>query len=172
LQLQRLTGMERQKILDELAEIHARIAEYMEILVREGSCARHRQRIARSTEGDFGDARRTEIIEDHRRDHIEDLVEGRGSCRHRHARRVPQAHSGDTYRRQSRGGGKGRIGMGTLTEDVVEHLIIASTHSYVLIFTDKGRVYWLKIYEIPDAGTAGKGKNISCLIKPAAPTSR
>ncbi len=69
----------------------------------------------------------------------------------------------DTYRRQSRGG-KGRIGMGTRTEDFVEHLIIASTHTYLLIFTNKGRVYWLKIYEIPDAGTAGKGKHISNLI--------
>jgi len=69
----------------------------------------------------------------------------------------------DTYRRQTRGG-KGRIGMGTRTEDVVEHLLIASTHSYLLIFTSKGRLYWLKIYNIPDAGTAGKGKNISGLI--------
>ena len=63
----------------------------------------------------------------------------------------------DTYRRQSRGG-KGRIGMGTRTEDLVEHLIIASTHSYLLIFTNKGRVYWLKIYEIPDARHGGQGQ--------------
>jgi DNA gyrase subunit A len=66
----------------------------------------------------------------------------------------------DTYRRQTRGG-KGRIGMGTRTEDVVEHLVVASTHAYLLIFTNKGRVYWLKIYEIPDAGTTGKGKHVS-----------
>jgi DNA gyrase subunit A len=69
----------------------------------------------------------------------------------------------DTYRRQTRGG-KGRIGMGTRAEDAVEHLIIASTHAYLLIFTSKGRVYWLKIYGIPDAGTTGKGKHISGLI--------
>jgi DNA gyrase subunit A len=69
----------------------------------------------------------------------------------------------DTYRRQSRGG-KGRIGMGTRSEDVVEHLIVGSTHSYLLIFTSKGRLYWLKIYHIPDAGTTGKGKNLSGLI--------
>jgi DNA gyrase subunit A len=69
----------------------------------------------------------------------------------------------DTYRRQTRGG-KGRIGMGTRSEDAVEHLIIASTHAYLLIFTNKGRVYWLKIYEIPDAGTTGKGKHVSGLI--------
>jgi DNA gyrase subunit A len=69
----------------------------------------------------------------------------------------------DTYRRQSRGG-KGRIGMGTRTEDVVEHLVVASTHAYLLVFTTKGRVFWLKIYEIPDAGTTGKGKHVSGLI--------
>ena len=69
----------------------------------------------------------------------------------------------DTYRRQSRGG-KGRIGMGTRTEDFVEYFLVASTHANLLIFTDKGRVYWLKIYEIPDATTAGKGKHISNLI--------
>jgi DNA gyrase subunit A len=69
----------------------------------------------------------------------------------------------DTYRRQTRGG-KGRIGMGTRTEDVVEHLIIASTHAYLLIFTNKGRVFWLKIYNIPDAGTTGKGKHLSGFV--------
>jgi DNA gyrase subunit A len=69
----------------------------------------------------------------------------------------------DTYRRQTRGG-KGRIGMSTRAEDVVEHLIVASTHAYLLIFTNKGRVYWLKIYNIPDATTVGKGKHASGLI--------
>ena len=69
----------------------------------------------------------------------------------------------DTYRRQTRGG-KGRIGMVTRSEDVVEHLMVAMTHSYMLIFTNKGRLYWLKIYNIPDAGSAGKGKNINGLI--------
>ena len=69
----------------------------------------------------------------------------------------------DTYRRQTRGG-KGRIGMGTRTEDFVEYFLVASTHNYLLVFTNKGRVYWLKIYEIPDASTVGKGKHISNLI--------
>ena len=69
----------------------------------------------------------------------------------------------DTYRRQTRGG-KGRIGMGTRAEDVVDYLIVASTHSYLLIFTSRGRVYWLKAYEIPDAATVGKGKHITNLI--------
>ena len=69
----------------------------------------------------------------------------------------------DTYRRQTRGG-RGRIGMGTREADFVEHFLVASTHSYLLLFTNKGRVYWLKIYEIPDATTTGKGKNVSNLI--------
>jgi DNA gyrase subunit A len=73
----------------------------------------------------------------------------------------------DTYRRQTRGG-KGRIGMGTRAEDFVERLIVASTHSYLLIFTTRGRVYWLKAYEIPDATTTGKGKH----IQPHQPAAR
>ena len=73
----------------------------------------------------------------------------------------------DTYQRQTRGG-KGRIGMGTRAEDTVEHLIVANTHSYLLLFTNKGRVYWLKIYEIPDAGPAGKGQEHQRPHQPAA----
>ncbi len=69
----------------------------------------------------------------------------------------------DTYRRQTRGG-KGRIGMSTRAEDFVEYLIVASTHTYLLIFTTRGRLYWLKVYEVPDASTTGKGKHISNLI--------
>src|SRR3989337_1206699 len=67
------------------------------------------------------------------------------------------------YRKQKRGG-KGRIGMTTRDEDFVDHVFIASTHSYILIFTDRGRVYWLKVYEIPDVGTAGRGKAIVNLV--------
>jgi DNA gyrase subunit A len=79
------------------------------------------------------------------------------------ARSYLKRTSVDTYRRQTRGG-KGRIGMGTRAEDFVERLIVASTHSYLLIFTTRGRVYWLKAYEIPDATTTGKGKHINNLI--------
>ncbi len=163
LQLQRLTGMEQQKILDELAEIQRQIAEYLEIL---GSETRVRSVIIKElqeVQKDFGDERRTQIVEDTGEISLEDLVQvedvavtvSRGGYLKRTAV--------DTYRRQTRGG-KGRIGMGTRSEDVVEHLIIASTHAFLLIFTNKGRVYWLKIYEIPDAGTTGKGKHISGLI--------
>jgi len=163
LQLQRLTGMEQQKILDELADIQRRIAEYLEIL---GSDAVLRGVIVKElkeVQKDFGDKRRTEIVEDTGEIRLEDLVAVEDMAvtvtRGGYLKRT----SVDTYRRQTRGG-KGRIGMGTRGEDFVEHLIVASTHSYLLIFTTRGRVYWLKVYEIPDATTTGKGKHISNLI--------
>ncbi len=163
LQLQRLTGMEIQKILDELAQIQKEIAEYLEIL---GSDKKLRGIIVqelKEVQKEFGDDRRTQIIEDTGEIHLEDLIQVEDVA-------VTVTHGGylkrtavDSYRRQSRGG-KGRIGMGTRTEDVVEHLVVASTHAYLLVFTTMGRVYWLKIYEIPDAGTTGKGKHVSGLV--------
>jgi DNA gyrase subunit A len=163
MQLQRLTGMERQKILDELAEIQRRIAGYLEIL---GSDKILRDLIVKElkeVQKEYGDARRTQVIEDTGEIALEDLVAVEDVAitvtRGGYLKRTVV----DTYRRQTRGG-KGRIGMGTRAEDVVEHLIVASTHSYLLIFTSRGRVYWLKAYEIPDAATAGKGKHISNLI--------
>jgi DNA gyrase subunit A len=163
LQLQRLTGMEQQKILDELAEIERMIAGYLEILNSDGRLRAVIVQELRQVQKDFGDARRTQIIDDEGDINIEDLIKmedvvvtvSRGGYLKRTAL--------DTYRRQTRGG-KGRIGMTTRSEDVVEHMISASTHSYLLIFTNKGRLYWLKIYNIPDAGSASKGKNISQLI--------
>ncbi|HEY1946111.1 MAG TPA: DNA gyrase C-terminal beta-propeller domain-containing protein, partial [Bryobacteraceae bacterium] len=112
---------------------------------------------------EFGDERRTEIIEDTGEIRLEDLVQMEDVAVTVSRGGYLKRTSVDTYQRQLRGG-KGRIGMGTRSEDVVEHLQIASTHAYLLIFTNKGRVYWLKIYEIPDAGTTGKGKHISGLI--------
>ncbi len=155
--------MEQQKILDELADIQRRIAEYLEILGSEKVLRAVIVKELQEVQKDFGDERRTEIIEDTGELNLEDLVQDEDVAvtvtRGGYLKRTPV----DTYRRQTRGG-KGRIGMGTRSEDVVEHLIIASTHSYLLIFTNKGRVYWLKIYDIPDAGTVGKGKHISSLI--------
>jgi DNA gyrase subunit A len=163
LQLQRLTGMERQKIIDELAELQRRIAEYLELLGSEKLVRELIVKELKEVQKLYGDERRTQIIDDTGEIRLEDLVAVEDVA-------VTVTHGGylkrtsvDTYRRQSRGG-KGRIGMGTRTEDFLEHLIIASTHSYLLIFTDKGRVYWLKIYEIPDAATVGKGKHLSNLI--------
>jgi DNA gyrase subunit A len=155
--------MEQDKIAGEQADIQRRIAEYLEIL---GSETVLRQVIIKELEQirkDFGDERRTQIIDDPGEIRLEDLVAVEDMA-------VTVTHAGylkrtavDTYRRQTRGG-KGRIGMGTRTEDFVEYFLVASTHNYLLVFTNKGRVYWLKIYEIPDATTTGKGKHISNLI--------
>lgn len=163
LQLQRLTGMERQKILDELAELQRRIAEYLEILASDKVLREVIVKELKEIQKDFGDKRRTEIIEDAGEIRLEDLVAVEDVAitvtRGGYLKRT----SVDTYRRQTRGG-KGRIGMSTRTEDFVEYLIVASTHAFLLIFTNRGRVYWLKAYEIPDAATVGKGKHISNLI--------
>ncbi len=163
LQLQRLTGMEQQKILDELAEIQRLIAEYLEILGDEKKLRAVIVKELKEVQKDFGDKRRTEIIEDTGEINIEDLVTQEDVAvtvtRGGYLKRTPI----DTYQRQTRGG-KGRIGMSTRAEDSVDHLIVANTHSYLLLFTNMGRVYWLKIYEIPDAGITGKGKNINGLI--------
>jgi DNA gyrase subunit A len=163
MQLQRLTGMEIEKILKELADIQIEIAEYLEILASDKKLRGIIVDELKDVRKEFGDERRTQIIEDTGEIHLEDLIQVEDVA-------VTVTHGGylkrtavDTYRRQSRGG-KGRIGMGTRTEDVVEHLVVASTHAYLLVFTTMGRVYWLKIYEIPDAGTTGKGKHVSGLV--------
>ncbi|MGH9610288.1 MAG: DNA gyrase subunit A, partial [Bryobacteraceae bacterium] len=163
LQLQRLTGMEQQKIIDELAEIQRLIGEYVEILGSEKVLKALIVKELKEVQKDFGDERRTQIIEDTGEIKLEDLVQMEDVAVTVSRGGYLKRTSIDTYRRQTRGG-KGRIGMGTRSEDVVEHLVCACTHSYLLIFTNKGRVYWLKIYEIPDAGTTGKGKHVSGLI--------
>ncbi|HEX7680465.1 MAG TPA: DNA gyrase subunit A, partial [Thermoanaerobaculia bacterium] len=163
LQLQRLTGMEQQKILDELADIQKRIAEYLEILASDKVLRDLIVKELKEVQKEFGDERRTQIVEDTGEILLEDLVAVEDVAitvtRGGYLKRT----SVDTYRRQTRGG-KGRIGMGTRAEDFVERLIVASTHSYLLIFTTRGRVYWLKAYEIPDATTTGKGKHLTNLI--------
>ena len=163
LQLQRLTGMEQQKILDELAELQRRIKEMLEILGSDKVLRDVIVKELKEVQKDFGDERRTQIVEDTGEILLQDLVAVEDVAitvtRGGYLKRTAV----DTYRRQTRGG-KGRIGMGTRAEDVVEHLLVASTHSYLLIFTTRGRVYWLKAYEIPDATTVGKGKHISNLI--------
>ncbi|HXR97240.1 MAG TPA: DNA gyrase subunit A [Terriglobales bacterium] len=166
LQLHRLTGLERQKILAELEEIRLRIAELESIL---GSDKKLRGVIAdelKEIRKDYGgekDPRRTEIQAEVAEIAIEDLIKEETVA-------ITVTHSGylkrtpiSTYRLQRRGGG-GRKGAGTRDEDFVEHLFVSSTHSYILVFTNTGRVYWLKVYEIPDAAAAGKGKAVQSLV--------
>jgi DNA gyrase subunit A len=164
MQLQRLTGLERQKILDELAELVQLIEKLRTIL---GSQALLLQIVVdelRDAQAKFSDARRTQIIEDESEFSIEDLIADEDVAitvsDTGYIKRTPIS----TYRMQRRGG-KGRIGMRTREEDVVNHLFVASTHSYLMIFTDRGRAYWLKVHEIPDVGADGRGKSIANLVQ-------
>ena len=163
LQLHRLTKLSIDEISNELNVTRDRIAEYQSIL---GSEKKLRGVIVKELEEvkkQYGDERRT-IIEDEAAEiHLEDLIADEQVA-------VTVSHSGylkrtpiSTYRMQRRGG-TGRTGMKTRDEDFVEHLFIASTHAYILIFTSAGRVYWLKVYEIPDVGAAGKGKHMGNLV--------
>src|SRR6266571_3264172 len=118
----------------------------------------------REVQKTYGDERRTQIVDKVDEIKLEDLIADTEML-------ITVSHAGyvkrtaaDTYRHQSRGG-KGRIGARTKEEDFVEHLFIASAHSYILLFTSKGRVYWLKVYEIPEAAAATRGKAISSLVK-------
>ena len=163
MQLQRLTGLERQKILDELAELQKTIERLRAILGNDELLMKLVVDELKAVRERFGDDRRTVIIDESGEFRIEDLiadedmaitVTGTG-----YIKRTPIT----TYRMQRRGG-KGRIGMRTREEDFVSHLFIASTHAYIMIFSDRGRAYWLKVYEIPDVGPGGKGKAIANLV--------
>ncbi len=163
LQLHRLTKLSIDEISNELKEVRGNIAEYESIL---GSETKLRKVIIKELEEVkklYGDDRRTRIEDEAAEIVLEDLIADEQVA-------VTVSHSGymkrtpiSTYRMQRRGG-TGRTGMKTRDEDFVEHLFIASTHAYILIFTNKGRVYWLKVYEIPDVSAAGKGKHVGNLI--------
>jgi len=159
MQLQRLTGLERQKILDELAELRTRIADLKEILASDAKLREVIIRELREVQKKYGDERRTQIMDEEGEINIEDLIAEEDVVitvsRSGYLKRTPLS----VYRNQGRGG-KGRIGMRTRDEDAVTKVFVASTHSYMLVFTDRGRLYWLKVYEIPDVGSAGKGKAI------------
>jgi DNA gyrase subunit A len=163
LQLYRLTQLSVDEILKELGEIRAKIAEYEEIL---GSEKKLRAVIVKELEEvlqKYGDKRRTEIVDESAELQLEDLIADEQVA-------VTVSHQGYLKRtpisiyRQQRRGGTGRMGMKTREEDFVAQLIVDSTHSYLLCFTNIGRVYWLKIYEIPDVGAAGKGKSMQSLL--------
>jgi DNA gyrase subunit A len=163
LQLYRLTQLSVDEILKELGEIRAKIAEYEEIL---GSEQKLRAVIVKELEEilqKYGDKRRTEIVDESAELQLEDLIADEQvavTISHQdYLKRTPIS----IYRQQRRGG-TGRMGMKTREEDFVSQLIVDSTHSFLLCFTNTGRVYWLKIYEIPDVGAAGKGKSMQSLL--------
>jgi DNA gyrase subunit A len=163
LQLHRLTKLSIDEINKELNLTRGNIADFESIL---GSEKKLRGVIIKELEEVkklYGDERRTVIEDEAAEIHLEDLIADEQMA-------VTVSHSGymkrtaiSTYRNQRRGG-QGRMGMKTRDEDFVEHLFIASTHAYILIFTNTGRVYWLKVYEIPDVGAAGKGKHVGSLL--------
>jgi DNA gyrase subunit A len=163
MQLQRLTALERDKIQAEFDELQKKIAEYQEILASDKVLKKVIAGELKEIQKTYGDARRTEIIVEQDEIRLEDLIAVQDVV-------ITVSHSGYTkrtplsiYRQQARGG-KGRLGMKTREEDFVENLFIASTHSYILVFTNTGKLYWLKVYEIPDVGAAGKGKHILNLV--------
>jgi DNA gyrase subunit A len=164
MQLQRLTGLERQKILDELVELMKTIERLRAILSSDELLMRVVLNELKEVRAKFGDERRTEIIDESGEFRIEDLIADEDMAitftNTGYIKRTPIS----TYRSQRRGG-KGRIGMRTREEDYVSHLFIASTHAYIMIFTDLGRAYWLRVHEIPDVGPGGKGKAIANLVQ-------
>jgi DNA gyrase subunit A len=164
MRLHRLTGLEREKIITEYNEVLAKIARLKEILGSDMEILKIiRAELIGVKEG-FADKRRTKIIPKTKDFSIEDLIVEEDMV-------VTVTHSGyikrnavSLYRSQRRGG-KGRSGIKPKEEDFVEHLFVASTHSYILIFTDKGKVYWLKVHEVPQGGHAARGKAIVNLLQ-------
>ena len=164
LRLQRLTGMERDKIVAEFKEIVITIAHLQELLGSEHLRYELIKTELLEVKEKFGDARKTEIqyLADEMR--IEDLIEDEDVV-------ITISHLGYIKRtpaseyRQQRRGGRGAIGSKTREEDYVEHLFVASTHHTMLFFTEKGRCFWLKVYEIPDGEKQGKGRAIQNLIQ-------
>jgi DNA gyrase subunit A len=164
LQLQRLTGLERQKIIDELNELRALIADLKDILARPRRVDQILTDELKALQEEHGDPRRTQILDAVDEITVEDMIAEEDVA-------ISITHGGyikrtsiASYRSQRRGG-RGRIGMRTKDEDFVSNIFIASTHSYILIFTDRGRVYWLKVHEIPEVGPQGKGKAVVNLVK-------
>jgi DNA gyrase subunit A len=163
MQLQRLTGLERQKILDELAELTRTIERLRGILSNEELLIAMIVDELRDIQTKFGDARRTDIIEDTGSFRVEDLIADEDVVITATSTGYIKRTALDEYRKQRRGG-KGLIGMQTREEDVVQHLFVANTHAYVLIFTDRGKCYWLRVYDIPEVSRSSKGKSIANLV--------
>ena len=163
LQLYRLTQLSVDELLKELAQVRDNIAEYESILASPAKLRKVIVAELTDIKTRFGDPRRTQILDDSADLTLEDLIADEQTAvtvsNTGYLKRTPLA----TYRQQRRGG-TGRIGMKTRDEDFVAQLIIESTHTYLLCFTNTGRVYWLKIYEVPDVGITGKGKAMASLV--------
>jgi DNA gyrase subunit A len=164
MRLQRLTGLEREKIIAEYEEVLKEIARLTEILGSDALVMKILRDELLALKTEYGDVRRTEIVAQASEIEIEDLIKDEDMV-------ITISHAGyikrnslASYRAQRRGG-KGKIGMETKETDFVERLFTASTHSSILFFTNKGRVYWLKVHQIPEASRQAKGKAIVNLIQ-------
>ncbi len=166
MQLQRLTGLERQKVLDELAELTKTIERLRDILSRDELLMEIVVSELAAVRDKFGDDRRTDIIEESGEFRVEDLIADEDVVITATSTGYIKRTALDAYRKQRRGG-KGLIGMQTREEDVVRHLFIANTHAYILIFTDRGKCYWLRVYDIPEVSRSSKGKSIANLVSMA-----
>jgi DNA gyrase subunit A len=169
MRLAKLTGLEREKLEEELKEVRATIKDLKALLESKPKRMRVLKDELTKIADKYGDKRRTEITTDQGEFTIEDLIAEEDMV-------VTVSHSGyikrtsiSTYRRQRRGG-KGLTGAELREEDFIERLYVGSTHDYILVFTDDGRCYWLKVYEIPQGGRATKGKPIVNLINVSADT--
>ena len=163
MQLRALTSLEREKLSQEHKNLNQHIAALREILSRDQTLKKLLVKELKEIQTQYGDERRTFIVDEEAEINLEDLIPVEDVV-------VTVTHSGylkrtpaSIYRMQNRGG-KGRIGMRPREQDFVEALFVASTHSYLLIFTNQGKIHWLKVYEIPDVGTSGKGKAIVNLV--------
>ena len=163
LQLYRLTQLSIDELLSELKQVRERIAEYESILASEAKLRAVIVKELEEVRDKYGDARRTQIVDESAELQLEDLIADEQVA-------VTVSHQGYLKRtpisiyRQQRRGGTGRTGMKTRDEDFVAQLIVDSTHAYLLCFTNTGRVYWVKVYEVPDVGAAGKGKSMQSLL--------
>lgn len=164
MRLQRLTGLERQKIENEYKEIIKLIERLQGILSSETKRNKIIKEELLEIKERFGDERRTEIIHDPKEFSLEDIIAEEEVV-------VTISHKGfikrfpvSGYRRQARGG-RGVTGAGTKDEDFIEHMFIASTHQYIMFFTQQGRCYWLKVHEVPEAGRASRGRSILNLLE-------
>jgi DNA gyrase subunit A len=163
LQLYRLTQLSIDELMNELKQVREKIAEYESILASEKKLRKVIVKELEEVRDKYGDARRTQIVDESVELQLEDLIADEQVA-------VTVSHQGYLKRtpisiyRQQRRGGTGRTGMKTREEDFVAQLIVNSTHSFLLCFTNTGRVYWLKVYEIPDVSAAGKGKSMQSLL--------
>ncbi|MCH7973206.1 MAG: DNA gyrase subunit A [Bacteroidetes bacterium] len=164
MRLQRLTGLEREKIENEYKDIIKLIENLKGILSNEERRYLIITEELKEVKDKYGDERRTEVVKDYEEFSLEDMIAEEDVV-------VTISHSGfikrfpvSGYRKQGRGG-KGVTGAGTKNEDFIEHMFVASTHHYILIFTDKGKCYWLKVHEIPEAGRTARGRAIQNIIQ-------